>query len=271
MIFGPAAHQDRRMPKTRAIHFIAGGRAMNRYLGLCLVVLSLALGAQSWAANSIVVESKTVDPGETDVTIGVYVSNSVALNSLIMPLEIRQGTPCSYIADNFDFTVQGRVLASGLMDNALAAYYPTPDPTNWCSGPVSRTYQGGESTPVNFFTSPDALVWWGIRVSGQPLQSGIDVIPSFLLTFDVTSTPGQFEVDTCCRHPSTHLEFTDTGDQPVPVDFTMGTVTISGKPCNNRPEDVNCDGVVDVLDVVKAVNVAFRNFRESPPCCTSGP
>ncbi|HUU46942.1 MAG TPA: HYR domain-containing protein, partial [Acidobacteriota bacterium] len=48
-------------------------------------------------------------------------------------------------------------------------------------------------------------------------------------------------------------------------------VTVTQAPCNDRPEDVNCDGVVDVLDVVKTVNVAFRGAAASDRCCHEEP
>lgn len=38
-------------------------------------------------------------------------------------------------------------------------------------------------------------------------------------------------------------------------------------PCLIEAADVNCDGVVNVLDVVEAVNHAFRGFPPLPPCC----
>ncbi len=244
---------------------------MNRYRTWCLVALSISLGANAWAANSLVVESKTVAPGETGVTIGAFVTNDVALPAVHVPLEIREITPGAFTTTNFDFIVQGRVLASGLNDIAVTYFYADPEAINSCSGPVSQTYSVFAETPAGFFTSPDAVIWSGTTIYNPALQPGSDVTPSFLFTFDVTNTPGQFEIDTACAS-SVHLLFRDAIGLPVvPVEFTKGTVTIASPVCNDRPEDVNCDGVVNVFDVVQAVAVAFRNDPESPPCCATGP
>lgn len=245
---------------------------MNRYRTLCLVALSISLGANAWAANSLVVESKTVAPGETGVTIGAFVTNDVALAAIQVPLEIREVSAGAgaFTTNNFDFIVQGRVAASGLNDIPVKYFYADPDAINSCSGPVSQTYSVFAITPAGFHTSPDAVVWAGQRLFGPVFGPGSDVTPSFLFTFDVTNTPGQFEIDTACA-TGAHLDFIDTGGLPVPVDFTKGTVTIASPVCNDRPEDTNCDGKVDVFDVVQAVAVAFRNNPESPPCCATGP
>ena len=39
--------------------------------------------------------------------------------------------------------------------------------------------------------------------------------------------------------------------------------------CNDRPNDSNCDGHVDILDVVLAIEVAFRGRVAEGPCCVS--
>ncbi|MEW5701556.1 MAG: hypothetical protein AB1792_04935 [Candidatus Zixiibacteriota bacterium] len=81
---------------------------------------------------------------------------------------------------------------------------------------------------------------------------------SFLLTFDVNGSGGVFEIDTCCVAPGNHLLFMGTPDcDPPPFlpAFTKGVITICDCPCDGDP---NCDGEVTVIDVNAAVNVAFR-------------
>jgi hypothetical protein len=72
----------------------------------------------------------------------------------------------------------------------------------------------------------------GVVAFTTAMAAGDDgAIPSFLLTFDVTVGPGQFEIDTCCITPANHLLFGDvTGDPSGTVvpDFTKGIITIGG-------------------------------------------
>jgi hypothetical protein len=224
--------------------------------------------------NSLVIESKTVSAGETGVTVGGYVTNDLTLLGIAMPLEFRSITPGSFITNSLTLTVQGRVGASGLMDIEMEEHYADPDASNSCSGPVSRSYS--IPAPLDFFT-PDALVWTGVRIGGPVLAPGTDGepglgTPSFLFTFDVTSNLGSFEIDTCCKAPDAHLQFVEDPGMAFLPDFTKGVVTIVDPGvCNERPMDVNCDNVVDVIDVVALVNVAFRNYTEPGECCYQGP
>lgn len=50
----------------------------------------------------------------------------------------------------------------------------------------------------------------------------------------------------------------------------FNVVIDSALPCNERPADVNCDDVVDILDVVVLVGAAFRGEPEPVSCC-AGP
>ena len=38
--------------------------------------------------------------------------------------------------------------------------------------------------------------------------------------------------------------------------------------CNDRPEDVNCDGVLDVFDMNQIIEALFMGAPESGPCCS---
>jgi len=58
---------------------------------------------------------------------------------------------------------------------------------------------------------------------------------------------------------------TDASGNPNACYFNV--IVASALPCNDRPVDVNCDGVVDVLDIVTVVNSAFRSVPEPGPCC----
>lgn len=77
-------------------------------LFICTVLVAAGIDVPSaGAANSIVVESKQVDPGATGVTIGLFVTNDVALSSIQLNLEFREVTPGAFTTNTFTFDVQG--------------------------------------------------------------------------------------------------------------------------------------------------------------------
>jgi hypothetical protein len=82
--------------------------------------------------------------------------------------------------------------------------------------------------------------------------------PSFRFQFDVTTVPGQFEIDTCCVRPNNHLAFVDYTASVVFPSFTKGIVSI-GCFCRCHGDPV-CDGQADIVDLVETINVAFRGI-----------
>jgi hypothetical protein len=222
-------------------------------VGLCLADVSLA-------ANTVVVESKTVTVGENGTTIGVYVENAGALEALVIALEIRTVTGGAYMSDNtLQFREAGRVVGSDLLFFPNLIFSSTPAEQT-CSGPVSQTWSGSVGKESND-GSPDAVFWYGNTEGGYgsfPPGSDPPGSPSFVITFDVNGYPGTFEIDTCCRVPATHLWFVDdvTYD-PIYPEFTKGMITIEPCPCDCLA-DPQCNGLTDALDVVQAVNVSFR-------------
>lgn len=178
--------------------------------------------------NRVRVGSKAVQAGETDVSVGVFIENLFDLEELTLPLEIRSITAGSFIAGsvNLDLNPAGRAFAA----NPSVSYSPygMPKLTNTCSGPVSRTYE--QAGPANF-DSPDALLLQTDFDSGCLPAGSDNHVPSYLLTFGVTSVDGSFQIDTCCIEPSQHLLFVECGTgTPVAPDFFPGLVTIVAPP-----------------------------------------
>jgi len=191
--------------------------------------------------NTVVVESKQVTPGATGVQVGVYVQNNVALNGMIIPLEIREVTPGAYVKTAFTCQVTGRLAGSGITEYGGTRLYRDPDTANACSGPVSETYRTPGSATGTYFTSPSALMWSGVNSSQPCLGVGSDGVPgsgtpSVMLTFDVTTTSGEFEIDTCCVMPANHLAFAVCGTHECLLpSFTKGVIRIGNPPtlsCN---------------------------------------
>ncbi|UCC79113.1 MAG: IPTL-CTERM sorting domain-containing protein [Candidatus Zixiibacteriota bacterium] len=191
-----------------------------------VIFITLFLFSYSvWGANTVTVQSLTVNPGDSSVTVGVFIENDVALSTIQIPLEFRETDTGAYITDTLYHNVQGRVAASGLMDLTIENYYPDPETSNICSGPVSSSYS--LSGDVNF-VSPDAHIWAGAVMFNPCLPAGSDGnTPSFIFTFNVTDTLGAFEIDTCCIVSNNHLIFTECGTgQQIAPSFTKGVITI---------------------------------------------
>lgn len=56
------------------------------------------------------------------------------------------------------------------------------------------------------------------------------------------------------------------------LDSCEATVTVAPGMCNGAPVDVNCDGVIDVFDVLDAVDAIFNNNGAGlGPCCVNQP
>jgi len=228
----------------------------------------------SSGSNSVVVESKTVYAGQTGVEVGAFVSNDVGVKAIVLPFEIRAIDAGSFITNSFELIVQGRIVSSPLMDLRTKAYYDSPSESNSCSGPISSTYGNFVVPPLGsaYFDSPSGVYFTGDSYGFETMSPGSDGAPgsgtpSILFTFDVTTTPGSFEIDTMCALPVTHLAMVDENFEAYPVQFTNGVITIIPCQCNCFGDPI-CDGVADVFDLVRTVDIAFRN---GPPAIDSSP
>jgi hypothetical protein len=191
----------------------------------------------------------------------VYIENDVWLSGITVPLEIRrldQGQPFS--KDSLAIIPANR-LAADLTTTTHTLYLPSKsnELKFWrCDG------IGFETRGTPDFDSTDAVMYLAAGASSEYLANGSDGTPasgnpSLLLHFGLSGFGGAFEIDTACVTPGNRLMFVDTNFTPIKPSFTKGTIAIGdcGCPCFADP---NCDGVTDVVDVVQAVNVAFRNF-----------
>jgi hypothetical protein len=91
-----------------------------------------------------------------------------------------------------------------------------------------------------------------------------DGSPSIRLIFDVNAGPGIFTIDTCCVAGFNHLLYADRYAQERAVNFNRGIIGIDasvvGPTCYDRLVDANCDGMIDIRDIVTTIDVAFRGF-----------
>jgi len=232
------------------------------------------------SGNSIVVESKTVPPGDTSVKIGISIMNGFEMRVLVLPLEIREVTPGSFIAGSLSFNAPtaNRIGRSPLAQQVIKRYFPSPSASS-CSGPTSHTFQ--TSAPTVDFMSPDGILWVGYSIATPPdpwtLPPGFDPpgtdSASFNLVFGVTSVQGTFEIDTCCTMPGNHLCAADVDGYLVPFSFGKGVITIGAPPCAcPKQGDIAArptgDGVIDVFDVIEEIGIAFTGGTDpQDPAC----
>jgi hypothetical protein len=228
-----------------------------------LVLIAIAVvgfaGSPARGRDAIVVESKTTCAGCT-TSVGIYLSNVVSISGLSLPLEFRTGSGGSFTAYSLSLTVQGRVAESDLMDFAGLRFFGVADSGFTCSGPLSSTYSNESAID---FQSSDGLFWWGVGMESNALDSGTDGepgsgTPSFVLSFGTNANPGHFEIDTCCVSPANHLLFEDFISEFRIPSFSKGIITTLPCECPCQGDPV-CDSTSDVLDVVAAIDEAFRS------------
>ena len=226
--------------------------------------------------NQVVIESRSFLPGQKACSIGVFLGNDFPVMAMCYPFEIRSITPGAYVADSFSFGYRhtGRIGQSPLGDAHASGdwpgatltkrKFPTPSGTPCSSSGVS-SYE--TSTSQIDFTSPDGFLFASIS-AGDPnagdsitLAPGLDPMmtsqASFLVTFNVSNTPGSFVIDSVCVRPSLHLYLLDEFSVVHPPNFTAGTVTIECGPCHCQGDPI-CDGVTNISDVIAVIDRAWR-------------
>jgi hypothetical protein len=95
--------------------------------------------------------------------------------------------------------------------------------------------------------------------------------PSFVFTFDVTDVSGAFEIDTCCTLPGNHLLFVEPLiNQVVVPAFQKGVVSI-GCACSDHG-DPNRNGLqFEVGDAVLLTNILFFGAEAFPDASATCP
>lgn len=229
---------------------------MHRY-SLLLVLASGLITQGAFAANSVVIESKTVAASADEVTVGVYIENDVAVTAAVFPFVIREVTPGSFIADTLAIRAANR-LTTYMNGYVVISYLPSEDnedPWN-CRG-------GGFATRGQpDFTSPDAMFYAGVQGSTDScLPAGDDGdppggTPSLQIVFGVTGETGTFEIDTTCVTPGNKLAFMDCNSHTNVIwpSFTKGVIEIGCEClCHADPQ---CDGYHDIVDWILIRDVA---------------
>lgn len=262
-----------------------------------VATLILALPQVALAANSVVIESRTFSPNQPNCSVGVYLQNDFFVFQIDLVLEIRSESGGAYFAPPESLTnLFFRQRGSHLDVSPLGSPYPhgfwCPSVTSYrfveapgpgtCTGPQSHSWMGSDSELSG--VSPDG-VWFrayaGCGDESIPwdltLDPGADSLSrrsaSWLFTLNTNGHAGCFVIDTACYMPSIHTAFFNSNGTPIPVSFTKATICIDPDcfHCYCQGDSYECDkGWIDIIDVVRAINVSFRGEAPTPdpsPVC----
>jgi hypothetical protein len=212
--------------------------------------------------NSITVTSKTVAAGQTGIDIPILLDNVVTIQVLEVPLVIREVTPGSYITA-LGLSYGDRLPDPGqpLGDIIEKRQYPTPD---------GLCRPGGFGSPgAADFVSPDGALF--TRVGLFPpnwLPAGVDVTGSMILTVNVTSTLGTFEIDTTCVDPAEHIRLFDEFGTEIKPSFTKGVITIESACDCPHQADYDSDFFITPLDLAALIDILFAGAPDiQDPTC----
>jgi hypothetical protein len=88
-----------------------------------------------------------------------------------------------------------------------------------------------------------------MRILGADLEPGSDVSGSMILTVDVNTVEGRFEIDTTCTDPGNHLLLVSSDNVGIVPDFTKGLIDIGPPPDNYAPiaHDDNYYAIENIL------------------------
>jgi hypothetical protein len=228
------------------------------------------------------IESKWVEAGQSNVTLGVYLTNSVPLGAVLLTHEIRMIHVGSFIRRTLDIRPQGRLMewTGDEIPFTTELYFPFRSsrsaPTQCAADSAGKVWQWMRNDSLPDFMGEEALLYnfIGMDFERPYLMPGTDGtqgdgIPSALIVFDVTDVGGAFIIDTTCTAPANHLTFIyEDGNELLPMTpaFRPGIVLIG---CNAECHgDPNCDGQCNLIDLVRSVDVAFNN---APPAIDPDP
>lgn len=245
--------------------------AHSHHIAMMLVIIAL-VGADArlvYAGDAVEIESKWVESGQVDVSLGIYVENSEPVMAVIFPFEIRSIHVGSFIRRSLDIRPQGRFNDWAGEDPPITTelYYPyrTFPRTNancptdtagkiwqWMAHDSLPDFMGEEAL-MYFFTTGSYEISY--LMPGNDGESGSGN-PSLSLVFDVTDVGGAFVIDTTCTGLTNHIGFVDMDNALVVPEFRPAIVLIGcNAECHGDPQ---CDGSCDIIDLVRSIDVAFK-------------
>jgi len=244
---------------------------MKRAISALAQLVVLLLAANAAAEWRVEIGSKTVDPGQTGVTVGFTVYWDLDVVGLVIPVIVRELNAGSFWTGQLPYDS-----SCGGPSHGVTWNWSNP---NWAFEMVEPGLGCDPAGDVGYDgVSPDHFLVaaqhpeYSHRTPAEP--TGREVL---VLEFDVTETPGEFEFDTACYSRYMNSIFMidyspsiiDHGPKGTgEVTFNKGVITIGGCDCGVWG-DVTGEGDINPVDVTYMVQfVYFQNdMRVQPPNC----
>lgn len=224
------------------------------YCTAIVMVLTICCAAPVSTEWRIDIETKTVDAGQTGVTLDISAYWDLPLSNLSLPLRVREIDSGAFWTGNLPYDTAG---------NGFWHPYQHGVEWKWAEPWATSFEEIRPSLPVPFKflcdlradtiydgNSPDQLA-----LSASALSSYAAAEPTgrviVTLTFDVTNTAGRFEIDTACMTTTLDVIYMIDNEYP-PVDHGFGTPS-TGEATFNKGvitiwKDTDEDGIPDNLD-----------------------
>lgn len=258
-----------------------GNVGTSHHIALVLVVIALlsANAGVAYSGNSIEIESKWVDEGQQDVTLGIYLKNDRNVGAIVVPLEIRSIHVGSFVRRSLDIRPNARLISwAGDVEPVIAElYFPYRSQSahgiHCPTDSLGRVWRWMANDSLPDFMGEEGLLYAFMSASletpflrpGDDGESGSGT-PSLSLVFDVTDVGGAFIIDSTCTAPANHVCFVDPSSELIEVQFRPAIVLIGcDAECHGDP---NCDGICNLVDLVRSVDVAFKG---APPVIDPDP
>ncbi len=238
------------------------------------IILTLGCGS-AFATSSLVVESKTVGVGASG-TVGIFLSNDVALRQIIIPIRIRAITSACYPTTLAAKYNAGGHLSGYLSEIQFINIYDNED------GSCKNGQPGGFGTitvlgtGANYLahpapSDPDGFLFSRGKVLTGELPPGADgATPSMAFDFTAPMVTGSFEIDTTCKNPGGHLTFVESSGSGVLPNFTKGVIDVVPCDCPSQA-DLDSSGEATTPDFGYLVFTLFAGWPEiqDPVCPTT--
>ena len=236
-------------------------------IACCLLLCLWAATAN--AVNSVVVESRTYAADAAPCSVGVFITNDINIQGIVVPLEIRSFNGGAEIDSGTSTTsFWGLVNANRMNNSALG----NANPNGPAASVTTRKYAVPEAAGANCTGggdygwgaagaqfdghSPDAMLFASVSTGDPDIGEDIFLAPgadgagtpnaSLLIRFNLKATNGCIIIDTMCTKPASHLTFVDEFTSAVQPDFTPGFITVGTGSCvqvPNVPPNAVCQNI----------------------------
>lgn len=184
-------------------------------------------GGNGGGSGTVVVASISATAGQQGLVIPVRLTNDFPLRGIVMPLALRSVDAGAFVT-SLKLSFGDRLPIDGVLSDIKFTNQLYSE-----DGACKDNKPGGFGTIATNDTlahaisgSPVGALFSRQRLIGDNLPSGADNTGSFLMTVDVTSAAGRFEIDTTCVNPSNHLLLVKPDVSAIIPSFTKGTITI---------------------------------------------